>query len=125
MGYEQYGIQADIEHIKYRMEQENYRFSITPLGGAMAKTDRIRRLVPVFEQGRMWFPHRLVTLKTDKTVSDLVQDFYRNEYLNFPVVEHDDMLDCLSRILDSKLGAVFPLAVENYSHVKGDTFFVK
>ena len=125
VGYEQYGIQADIEHIKYRMEQENYRFSITPLGGAMAKTDRIRRLVPVFEQGRMWFPHRLVTLKTDKTVSDLVQDFYRNEYLNFPVAEHDDMLDCLSRILDSKLGAVFPLAVENYSHVKGDTFFVK
>lgn len=125
VGYEQYGIQADIEHIKYRMEQENYRFSITSLGGAMAKTDRIRRLVPIFEQGRMWFPHRLVQLRVDKTVTDLVQDFYRNEYLNFPVAEHDDMLDCLSRILDSKLGAVFPLALESNAFAGGEAFFVK
>lgn len=123
VGYEQYGIQADIEHIKYRMEQENYRFSIQALGGSMAKTDRIRRLVPVFEQGRMWFPHRLVTIKADRTVSDLVQDFYKNEYLNFPVAEHDDMLDCLSRILDSKLGAVFPLLRENAADTPGEAFF--
>lgn len=123
VGYEQYGIQADIEHIKYRMEHENYRFSIIALGGAMAKTDRIRRLVPIFEQGRMWFPHRLVRLKADKSVADLVQDFYRNEYLNFPVAEHDDMLDCLSRILDSKLGAVFPLCLENEENLQGEVFF--
>lgn len=123
VGYEQYGIQADIEHIKYRMEHENYRFSIIALGGAMAKTDRIRRLVPVFEQGRMWFPHRLIKLRTDKTAADLVQDFYRNEYLNFPVAEHDDMLDCLSRILDSRLGAVFPLSLENNEPWQGEVFF--
>lgn len=89
----------------------------------MAKTDRIRRLVPVFEQGRMWFPHRLVAIKADRTVSDLVQDFYKNEYLNFPVAEHDDMLDCLSRILDSKLGAVFPLLRENAADTPGEAFF--
>lgn len=123
VGYEQYGIQADIEHIKYRMEHENYRFSIIALGGAMAKTDRIRRLVPIFEQGRMWFPHRLVRIRADKSVADLVQDFYRNEYLNFPVAEHDDMLDCLSRILDSKLGAVFPLQLENSESMQGEVFF--
>ena len=112
VGYEQYGIQADIEHIKYRMEQENYRFSIIPLGGAMAKTDRIRRLVPVFEQARLWFPHKLIHVRSDRTAVDLVQEFYKNEYLNFPVAGHDDMLDCLSRILDPKLGAVFPLSVQ-------------
>lgn len=122
VGYEQYGIQADIEHIKYCMEQENYRFSIIALGGAMAKTDRIRRLVPIFEQGRIWFPHRLICMKSDRTVSDLVQDFYKNEYLNFPVAEHDDMLDCLSRIVDGKLGAVFPAGVEKRS-VNGEAFF--
>lgn len=123
VGYEQYGIQADIEHIKYRMEHENYRFSIQALGGAMAKADRIRRLVPVFEQGRMWFPHRLPYIKADRTVSDLVQDFYRSEYLNFPVAEHDDMLDCLSRILDSKLGAVFPSVREAAADMGGEAFF--
>lgn len=112
VGYEQYGIQADIEHIKYRMEQENYRFSIIPLGGSMAKSDRIRRLVPIFEQGRLWFPHRLAYLRVDRSTVDLVQEFYKKEYVNFPVAGHDDMLDCLSRILDSKLGAVFPMRQE-------------
>ncbi len=109
VGYEQYGIQADIEHIKYCMEQQNYRFSIIPLGGSMAKVDRIRRLVPIFEQARMWFMPKIVCLRADRTVVDLVQEFYKNEFLNFPVAKHDDMLDCLSRILDSKLGAVFPM----------------
>lgn len=110
VGYEQYGIQADIEHIKYRMEQENYRFNIVPLGGSMAKTDRIRRLVPIFEQNRIWFPHSIQHLRVDRTAVDLVQEFYRKEYLNFPVAGHDDMLDCLARILDKELGALFPLA---------------
>lgn len=123
VGYEQYGIQADIEHIKYRMEQENYRFSIMPLGGAMAKSDRIRRLVPVFEQGRIWFPHRLPIMRVDRSTVDLVQEFYQKEYINFPVAGHDDMLDCLSRILDSKLGAIFPMQKESAPHCS-HTFFV-
>jgi len=123
VGYEQYGIQADIEHIKYRMEHENYRFSITALGGAMAKTDRIRRLVPVFEQGRLWFPHKLVHVRVDRSAVDLVQEFYKKEYLNFPVAGHDDMLDCLSRILDSKLGAVFPMSMERENTLSSQNFF--
>lgn len=115
VGYEQYGIQADIEHIKYRMEQENYRFSILPLGGAMAKSDRIRRLVPIFEQGRLWFPHKLTYMRVDRTTVDLVQEFYQKEFINFPVAGHDDMLDCLSRILDNKLGTIFPMRKESVS----------
>lgn len=71
----------------------------------------------------MWFPHRLPVMKADRTVSDLVQDFYKNEYLNFPVAEHDDMLDCLSRILDPKLGAVFPFVREDSAPVRGEAFF--
>jgi hypothetical protein len=51
VGYEQYGMMADIEHIKDRQDRENYRFDITPLGGTMPKNDRIRRLIPWFEKG--------------------------------------------------------------------------
>jgi hypothetical protein len=51
VGYEQYGMMADIEHIRSVQDNENYRFDITPLGGTMAKNDRIRRLVPWFEKG--------------------------------------------------------------------------
>ena len=108
VGYEQYGMQADIEHLRYVMEQENYRFSIRELGGQMPKADRIRRLVPIFEQGRLYFPRQIITKQADNTARDLVDTFRRLEYLPFPVAEHDDMLDCLSRIVDPDMDAKFP-----------------
>ena len=109
VGYERYGMQADVEHIQHRQEQENHRFPIIELGGQMPKPDRIRRLVPVFEQGRMFFPCRLMKMRLDNTAYDLTDEFYRQEYITFPVSGHDDMLDCLSRIVDPELGAVFPI----------------
>jgi len=116
VGYEQYGMQADIEHMHFRMEQENYRFNIIELGGQMPKPDRIRRLVPAFEQGRFWFPVRLMKMRADNTAYDLTEEFYRQEYSTFPVSSHDDMLDCLSRILDSELGAFFPISPMHHNY---------
>ncbi len=40
VGYERYGMQADVEHMQFRMEQENYRFNIIELGGTMPKPGR-------------------------------------------------------------------------------------
>ena len=123
VGYEHYGIQADIEHLRYVMDQENYRFEIRALAGAMPKNDRIRRLVPVFEQGRMYFPHQIIKKRQDNTAHDLVDVFKRLEYQPFPVAEHDDMLDCLSRILDPDLQAAFPR--DNVSAWKGASSFAQ
>lgn len=100
VGYEQYGMQADIEHIEDRMQRENYRFDITPLGGKLAKNDRIRRLVPIFEQGRIYLPEHCYKSTHEGKNVDLVQEFVKEEYLIFPVGSHDDMLDSLSRIED-------------------------
>ncbi|MDR2488763.1 MAG: hypothetical protein LBD42_04650 [Desulfovibrio sp.] len=108
VGYELYGMQADVEHMRFRMGQENYRFNIIELGGRMPKPDRIRRLVPVFEQLRVWFPARMTRVRLDGSPYDLTEEFYRQEYVTFPVSRHDDMLDCLSRVLDQDLGAYFP-----------------
>lgn len=108
VGYERYGMQADIEHVRGEMERRNYRFEITELGGAMAKTDRIKRLVPVYEQGRFYSPRRLAFVDAEGNTRDYVQAFNTDEYLAFPVCVHDDMLDCRARILDPTLGAVFP-----------------
>jgi len=108
VGYEKYGLQADIEHIEYVMELKNYRFVIVPLGGAMSKNDRIRRLVPIFEQGRYYLPVRLMFLDSEKKPHDFVQEFIDDEYEAFPVAIHDDMLDCASRIVDPDLRAEFP-----------------
>lgn len=108
VGYERYGIQADVEHIKYVMEQNNYRFEITELGGSVPKEDRIKRLIPVFEQKRIYLPKSLPFVDHEGRQRDLIREFLTDEYNAFPVCMHDDMLDCLARILDPGLNAEFP-----------------
>jgi phage terminase large subunit-like protein len=108
VGYERYGMQADIEHVKYVMEQRNYRFNIIELGGTMSKEDRIKKLIPVYEQKRFYSPKRLSFVDCEGVTRDYIQAFNDDEYLAFPVCTHDDMLDCRARILDPGLGAEFP-----------------
>jgi len=127
VGYEKYGMQSDIEHMKYVMEKQNYRFGITPLGGNIAKEDRIRTLIPIFEQSRFYLPKMLSYVTYENQRIDLVKAFIDDEYLSFPVCVHDDMLDCIARITDKKLGVAFPEKVEklieqknyNYGHNSG------
>lgn len=107
VGYEKYGKDSDIEHINLEMETENYRFFIEALGGTMGKNDRIRRMVPDYEQGRIWLPEKLEYTDWEDRSVDLVQVFIEDEYLPFPVGIHDDMLDSDARIYD--MGIVFPL----------------
>lgn len=109
VGYEEYGLQADIEHIKFVQELENYRFTITPLGGSLAKEDRIKRLVPVFEQGRIFLPDRGI-LRTNHEGQrvDVIKQFIEEEYTGFPVIAHDDSLDSLSRFLDPEMNVTAP-----------------
>ena len=108
VGYEKYGKDSDIEHIEYVMEVENYRFEITPLGGATKKEDRIRKLVPIFENYRFWLPHTQPFIDQEGKYRDFIQEFLADEYTVFPVAVHDDMLDCIARILDKDLKAEFP-----------------
>lgn len=100
IGYESYGMQADIEHIEYVQEQESYRFKIVELGGRMPKEDRIRRLVPIFENKRFYIPRQLPFMGTDNKVHNFVKELIDEEYESFPVCGHDDGLDCISRIMD-------------------------
>jgi phage terminase large subunit-like protein len=109
VGYEEYGLQADIEHMKSEQDRLNYRFTITELGGALPKVDRIKRLVPVFEQHRLYLPASGILVKNHEGQTvNIVRDFIEEEYKTFPVVSHDDGLDSLSRILDEELGVTPP-----------------
>jgi phage terminase large subunit-like protein len=113
VGYEEYGMQADIEAHEAEMGRQNYRFDIQPLGGSLAKPDRIKRLVPVFEQGRFFLPEGgIVFLDYEKRQQNLVRSFIEEEYSAFPVSAHDDMLDCAARILEPELGVVIPEPLE-------------
>jgi len=115
VGYEKYGMQSDIEHIRYVQQQNGYRFKITELGGSMPKNDRIRRLVPLFENHRFYFPRRLTFISYEKKVVDLVREVIDFEYIPFPVAAHDDFMDCLSRICDPDLKAMFPKRTDGYA----------
>lgn len=106
--YERYGLMADIEHYQQRMEAETYRFSIREVAGKSSKHDRIKRLLPAFEQGRIYLPKSLHRTDYQRETRDLVRDFIEEEYMAFPVGLHDDMLDCLSRIMEPDLVAVWP-----------------
>ena len=99
VGYEQYGMQADISYLKDKMKRDNYNFKITPLGGKLAKADRIKALIPIFEQGRVYLPDTCHKTNYEKKTEDLTEIFLTHEYDTFPVCTHDDMLDCLARIL--------------------------
>lgn len=114
VAYEEYGMQADIEHIQFVQKQKLYEFEITPLGGAMKKQLRILRLVAPFENGyksvadggdgvpksRIVLPTSCLVKDHEGRMRDLVKDFLEEEFVAFPVLKHDDMLDCLSRIVD-------------------------
>jgi predicted phage terminase large subunit-like protein len=98
--YEQYGMQSDIEHLKALQAGENYRFDITPMGGSTPKIDRIGRLMPLFEAGRIYIPRAKHYTQYDGKTVELSQVFVEEEYVCFPVPRHDDMLDCLARIVE-------------------------
>lgn len=109
--YEQYSVQSDIRYLLEQMEQRNRRFSLVQVGGTkISKEDRIRMLIPWFENHRIIFP---VTLNgtTDGQEVDLLRAF-RHEYQSFPNGQHDDMLDALSRIEDPKVSLDWPLSNE-------------
>ena len=108
VGYEKYGLQADIEYIKERQRREHYSFNIVELGGQVAKNDRIKRLIPSLSSGRWYYPDSLFKTNYEGKVFDLVDVYLNEEYLSFPVCVHDDMLDCQSRIIDADLNAIFP-----------------
>lgn len=60
IGYEKYGLQADIEHFEQMMKIEKISFSIDPVSWTRdhvdAKDDRIRRLIPDHQNWRFFYP---------------------------------------------------------------------
>jgi predicted phage terminase large subunit-like protein len=106
--YEEYGMQADIEHIKSEMEHRQYRFKIWEVGGGVQKEARIRRLIPWFEGGKIWFPKDMHREVAPGVVKDIVKQFIEEEYATFPVGKYDDAFDCLARLAEPKPSLPWP-----------------
>ena len=106
--WERYGMAADIEALRTEMEKQNYRFDIIEVAGVTAKDDRIKRLLPIFEQGKFYLPKSMHVTDWQKDTRDLVHDFIEEEFYPFPTCLHKDMLDSLSRIAEPDLHLVWP-----------------
>ena len=106
--YEKYGLMSDTEHYQSRMEAENYRFQIIEVAGQTSKEDRVKRLIPLFEAGRIYLPKSHHITDWQRTPVDLVQAFIEEEYMAFPVGLHDDLLDALARIAEPELHLIWP-----------------
>ena len=126
VGYERYGMQADMEHFELEMERDRAAFAIRELAwpreGPHAKYDRIQRLVPDFRNGRFFLPavtkkptaaqirmretgqaHRILVPTRRKDYEGRLYtlgDVFRTEFLVYPFSPHDDLLDAASRIYD-------------------------
>jgi len=99
--YEEYGLQADIQHIETEMKERKYRFDIKKVGGKTRKEDRIKRLIPLFQGKHVLLPHQFHVTTVDHESKDMIHEFVENEYMAFPVPVHDDMLDALARITET------------------------
>jgi len=100
IGYQRYGLEADIEHIEHLQKEQNYRFTIEPVGSPLSKSDRIKRLIPIYEGGRWFEPESIIRNDWEGKAVNLTKTFIREEYTAFPVCKHDDVLDCKATILD-------------------------
>jgi hypothetical protein len=129
IGYERYGMQADIQHFEEMMKIENNFFKIEELNwprvGSHSKDARIRRLIPDHQNWRFFYPYDgqetsaqkkarefgrsaliarpIKRANENKRVYDLVNWFITNEYTYFPATKLKDFLDCLSRIYDMEV----------------------
>ena len=111
--YEHVGMQADIEYIRTLQNQQNYRFSIVEVKAVIEKDTRIRRLIPLFERRKVWFPMTIHRTLHDGVTRNLVDVFVEDELLPFPGSRHDDALDALSRIVEPDLSLVWPRQVDD------------
>ena len=130
IGYERYGMQADIQHIEYVMETTNFRFHgrLIELGGSTKKSDRIGSLEPLLRARRLYLPEYCFYTNYEGRKQDLVKVFIEEEFNCWPVPKHDDMLDALQRVLHPDLNAQFPPTEpveENLTQAQRDALIVR
>lgn len=106
VGYERYGMMADTHYIEKKQEEESYRFPLQEVRSAVAKEERIRRLIPVMERKQIWLPNDLLYTDSQGLPASLMHVIVAEEFLVFPFGRHDDFIDAMSMIFD--MDATFP-----------------
>lgn len=126
VGYERYGMQADLEYMEEQMQRDKDAFPINELNwtseGGQSKDDRVQRLQPDFQSKKFFLA--AVTdgeTKNQKRIREQGQAFrvfnpvkrrdhegnvyslnkgFLEEYLTYPFSAKKDLIDAASRIYD-------------------------
>lgn len=123
--YEEFGLMTDTWELNKASKAAGiniYPISVGRKGPRhmMPKEDRIQGLVPDFREGILWLPQPdtipFPAMMTDQGEEiSIIEYFIENEYLDYAgdnSVEHDDVLDAMSRLHDPELSLRFPLKEE-------------
>lgn len=117
VGYEINKGKSDVQYFDLKMQEEGVIFNITELKSyrGNSKHKRVLDLVALFEKSRIILPSAIPYTDKKGNIHDLISEFIEDEYLLYPFPKHDDMIDCLSFILDPELGIFFPTRREDHT----------
>ena len=124
--YEEESMQSDIALLQRRMAEINLRFPIVPYSMKKygSKENRIKQLQAPLMARKIYFPETAFHRNWKGELEDMILSLYRDEYLGFPIVSHDDGLDVLAtayilfinHIFLSPKSAFERRYVDRYSH---------
>ena len=99
--HEQVAMQQDIALLQEYMDKYNTHFAITPFNPTRwgDKESRILKLKDGFEAGKVFLPRQgREYMNYEGKPVDMLDFWYRNEYLGYPTINHDDGLDSLASL---------------------------
>ena len=115
--YESNSMSSDCTMIEEKQKELDYYFTITPvstkprlapdkrISGVPLKYSRIYALEYLLRERRIVFMKKTVHKNWQGRMENTTETFFNDEYFTFPLGDHDDMLDALSRIADLDTGA--------------------
>jgi predicted phage terminase large subunit-like protein len=98
--YEESGLSMDVQYLNELMGRVGYSFELVGVKAGGNKAARVETLQPLAMEGRLHFPRHLETVNAEGQFVDVMEDFLRNEWSQWPKPTHDDMLDALARVTD-------------------------
>lgn len=96
--YEQESMQSDIDLINTKMEVMNIRFAIIPFNMKKwgSKKQRIDMLITPLANSQIWFCEEAWHYNYKGEKENMVESLKLQEFHGYPLIKHDDGLDCLA-----------------------------
>ncbi len=114
--YEETGLCSDIAQFKERATERNhltFTSLFVKLSSRMAKQDRLIKLEPLLEQGKLFVPKELIKKRINGQVYNLTEELIKREMMMFPFSEHDDIMDTLAyAAIDLENGTIYGMIDE-------------